>query len=113
MKTCSPELAAPLAKLLQYSYDTSIYLTMWKSAQVCPIHKKQDKSNLANYRHIRLLLIISKMMEDVIDNAIEQHLLNNNLLTDAQLGFCQGHSSPDLITASVQIWTKQLNCRGE
>ncbi|XP_067854341.1 aldo-keto reductase family 1 member B1-like [Heptranchias perlo] len=33
LKTCAPELAAPLAKLFQYSYNTGIYLTMWKIAQ--------------------------------------------------------------------------------
>eukprot|EP00061_Rhincodon_typus_P007357 g28973.t1 len=33
LKTCSPELDTPLAKLFQYSYNTGIYPTMWKIAQ--------------------------------------------------------------------------------
>eukprot|EP00061_Rhincodon_typus_P008888 g31918.t1 len=33
LKTCAPELAAPLAKLFQYSYNTGMYTTMWKIAQ--------------------------------------------------------------------------------
>uniref|UniRef100_UPI00398ECC84 sushi, von Willebrand factor type A, EGF and pentraxin domain-containing protein 1-like n=1 Tax=Pristiophorus japonicus TaxID=55135 RepID=UPI00398ECC84 len=33
LKTCAPELAAPLAKLFQYSYNTAIHLIMWKIAQ--------------------------------------------------------------------------------
>eukprot|EP00061_Rhincodon_typus_P009166 g32440.t1 len=37
------------AELFQYSYNTGIYPTMWKTAQVCPINKRQDKYNLANY----------------------------------------------------------------
>eukprot|EP00061_Rhincodon_typus_P001430 g14768.t1 len=90
LKTCAPELAAPLAKLFQYSYNTGIYLTMWKIAQVYPVHKKQNKSNLANYCPISLLSIISKVMEGVINSAIKQHLLS-----DAQFGFHQGHSAPD------------------
>eukprot|EP00061_Rhincodon_typus_P010454 g34760.t1 len=32
LKTCAPELVTPLAKLLQYSYNTGIYPTMWKIA---------------------------------------------------------------------------------
>eukprot|EP00061_Rhincodon_typus_P002458 g17619.t1 len=87
LKTHAPELAAPPAKLFQYSYNTGIYLTMWKIAQLCPVHKKQDKSNPANYCPISLLAIISKVMEDVISSAIKQHLLSNNLLSDAQFGF--------------------------
>ncbi|XP_067850316.1 uncharacterized protein [Heptranchias perlo] len=54
-----------------------------------------------------------KLMEGVIDSAIKRHLLTNNLLTDAQFGFRQDHSAPDLIAALVQTWTKELNSRGE
>eukprot|EP00061_Rhincodon_typus_P001737 g15627.t1 len=50
-------------------------------------------------------------MEGVISSAIEQHLLSNNLLNDAQFGFCQGHSAPKLMTALVQTWMKELNSR--
>eukprot|EP00061_Rhincodon_typus_P007021 g28275.t1 len=39
--------------------------------------------------------------------------LSNNLLSDAQFGCCQGHSAPDLITALVRTWTKELYSRGE
>ncbi|XP_072102797.1 uncharacterized protein [Mobula birostris] len=101
------------AKLFQYSYNTSIYPAMWKIAQVCPVHKKQDKSNPANYRPISLLSIIRKVMEGVTNSAITQHLLGNILLMDAQSGFHRGHSAPDLITSFVQAWTKELSTRGE
>eukprot|EP00061_Rhincodon_typus_P001060 g13600.t1 len=113
LKTCAPELAAPLAKLFQYSCNTGIYLTMWKIAQICPVNKKQDESNPANYCPISLLSIIGKVMEGVIDSAIKQHVLSNNLLSDAQFGFHQGHSAPHPITSLVQTWTKELNSRGE
>eukprot|EP00061_Rhincodon_typus_P010630 g35079.t1 len=82
LKTCTLELAAPLTKLFQYSYNTGIYPTMWKIVQGCPVHKKQDKFNSAKYRPISLLSIISKVMEGVIDSAIKQHLLSHNLLSD-------------------------------
>eukprot|EP00061_Rhincodon_typus_P004583 g22931.t1 len=52
-------------------------------------------------------------MEGVINSAIQKHLLSNNLLNDAQFGFRQGLSAPDLITALVHTWTKELNSRGE
>eukprot|EP00061_Rhincodon_typus_P017165 g45739.t1 len=99
LKTCAPKLAAPLAKLFQYSYNTGIYLIMWKIFQVYTEHKKQDKSNPANYHAVSQLSIISKVMESLVNSAIKQHPLSNNILSDAQFGFCQGHSAPDLITA--------------
>eukprot|EP00061_Rhincodon_typus_P005468 g25016.t1 len=74
LKTCPLELAAPLAKLFQYSYNTGIYPTKWKIAQVCPVHKKQDKSKTANYRPISPLSNISNVMEDATVKEAQQHL---------------------------------------
>ncbi|XP_067827191.1 uncharacterized protein [Heptranchias perlo] len=74
LKTCAAELAAPLAKLFQYSYNTGIYPTMWKIAEVCPAFCGRDKSNPANYRPISLLSIFSKVMEGVVKSAIKRHL---------------------------------------
>uniref|UniRef100_UPI00398EDE67 proto-oncogene tyrosine-protein kinase ROS-like n=1 Tax=Pristiophorus japonicus TaxID=55135 RepID=UPI00398EDE67 len=34
LNSCAPELVEPLAKLFQYSYNTGIYPTRWKTAQV-------------------------------------------------------------------------------
>eukprot|EP00061_Rhincodon_typus_P002992 g19021.t1 len=83
-KTHVPELAVHIAKLFQYNYNSVIYLTTWKIAQICPVHKKQDKSNFANHCPISLVSFISKVMEGVINSAIKQQLLSNNLLSDAQ-----------------------------
>eukprot|EP00061_Rhincodon_typus_P014341 g41296.t1 len=56
---------------------------------------------------------LASSLEGVINDAIKQHQFSNNLLTDAQFGFRQGHSAHDLIIAMDQTWTKELNSRGE
>eukprot|EP00061_Rhincodon_typus_P006494 g27193.t1 len=61
----------------------------------------------------RLLSIICKVLLSVINEAIQQHLLTNKLLTDVQFGFRQTQSAPDLIIVLVQTWVKELNSRGE
>eukprot|EP00061_Rhincodon_typus_P000421 g11648.t1 len=93
LKSYAAEIATPLVKLFQCSHNTGIYPTMSKFAQGCLVHTKQNNSNLATCCPISLLSIISKVME----GAIKQHLLRNNLLSDTQFGFRQGHSAPDLI----------------
>lgn len=55
---------------------------MWTIVQVCLVHKKQDKFNLANDQPINPLSIICNVMEDVVNNVIKWHLLTNNLMTD-------------------------------
>eukprot|EP00061_Rhincodon_typus_P010646 g35109.t1 len=68
----------------------------------------KDNMPVHNYCPISLLSIIRKVMESVSNSAIKQHLLSNNLRSDAQFGLRQGHSALDLITALVQTWTKEL-----
>eukprot|EP00061_Rhincodon_typus_P016936 g45408.t1 len=101
LKTCASELAAFLAKLFQYSYNTGIYTTMRRIAQVCPVPKKWDRYNPPNYCPINLLLIISKVMEGVINSAIKQHMLSNNLLTDAQFRFAR---TTELLTSLQSLF---------
>eukprot|EP00061_Rhincodon_typus_P011990 g37402.t1 len=82
---------------------------MWKITQILKI---QNKSSPANYHPISLLLSIGKVMEVVINRAIKQYFLRNNLFTDDQFKFYQGHSTPDLISALVQTLTKELYPEG-
>eukprot|EP00061_Rhincodon_typus_P005630 g25384.t1 len=107
LKTWAPELAASLGKLFQYSYNTDIYLIIWKTAQAYPVHIQQDTSYPANYHPISLLSIVSKLMESVINSAIKQHLLSNNPIRDTQFVFCQGHSVPDFLPSLGSIMDKR------
>eukprot|EP00061_Rhincodon_typus_P014698 g41900.t1 len=101
----------PLRKLGVSHQEDQVLLTFAESNQT---NKKiTDNSNLANYCPIIVLSIISKVMEGVINSAVKQDLLSNNLLSDAQFVFGQSHSTADLITAMVLTWTKELNSRGE
>eukprot|EP00061_Rhincodon_typus_P003497 g20236.t1 len=65
LKAYAPELAAPITKLFQSSYKSSIYLTMWKFDQVSFVHNEQEKSIPANSQTNSLLSIISKVMESI------------------------------------------------
>eukprot|EP00061_Rhincodon_typus_P006864 g27939.t1 len=84
---------------------------MWKITQVCPVHKKQDKSSPTNYCPINLRSITSKLVEGVTKSAIKQHLLSNNLRSDAQFGFRQGHSALEFVMTLVQAWANELTSR--
>lgn len=64
--------------------------------------KKHDRSTVADSHPNCLLSIFSNVMEDVIDNAVLQHLQPCNLLTDTQFMF--NHAAPDHITTQSQKW---------
>jgi hypothetical protein len=65
-----------------------------KFAVVKPIHKKGDKTSLANYRPISLLTSSSKVVERVMYNRLVNHLTKYSIINPNQYGF-QGNLSTD------------------
>lgn len=67
LKDCSKELALPLANL--FNCNTSIiferFRSDWKLADVCPVFKKDDPSNICNHRPVCILINIEKVFENV------------------------------------------------
>ena len=57
-----------------------------------PIHKKDDKQILKNYRPVSLLPICAKIFERIIYNKIFEYLIKTNLITVNQSGFKPGDS---------------------
>ena len=52
----------------------------WKKSNVVPIHKKDDKQNVKNYRPVSLLPICGKIFERLIYNVMYDFLTENDLL---------------------------------
>ena len=65
---------------------------IWKIANVVPVHKKEEKNLLRNYRPISLLPIFSKIFERVIYYCLFNYFVANKLFTPAQSGFLPGDS---------------------
>ena len=64
----------------------------WKKANVVPVHKKEDKMLVKNYRPISLLPIFGKMFERVIYNSLFNYFQSNRIFTPSQSGFLTGDS---------------------
>ena len=64
-----------------------IPIIIWKLANVTPIHKKEDKQLVRNYRPISLLPICGKIFKKTTFNSLYHYLNVNNLLTRNQSGF--------------------------
>ena len=54
-----------------------------------PVHKKDDKNLIKNYRPVSLLLIFSKIHARIIYNALFNHFKNNKLFNLLNQVFCQ------------------------
>ena len=59
LKGCACSIALPLKILFNLSFKTGSLPTEWKLAHIVPVHKKNDKNKIENYRPISLTCIIS------------------------------------------------------
>lgn len=83
---------------------------MWKKANVVPVHKKDNKQNVKNYRPISLLPIFGKMFERLIFCPLYTHLINNNLISSKQSGFIKGDSTINQLLSITHMIHSAFDC---
>ena len=84
---CGNELCMPLKLIFDNILRTGIFPKQWKKANVTPVHKKDDKQLVRNYRPIPLLPIFAKVFEKNVFIHLYNHLTRSKLITVNQSGF--------------------------
>ena len=92
IKMCSESITLPLKIIFQESLKKGKFQEIWKKANVVPVHKKEDKTFIVNYRPISLLPIFGKISERLIYNSLFNYFLRNKLFAPSQSGFLPGDS---------------------
>ena len=82
-----------LTDIFNYSLKTGIFPSDWKKANVSPIFKKGNRSEVKNYRPISLLSNVSKVFERLVYNQLYTYLVEGNLLTSKNSGFKKKNST--------------------
>ena len=92
LKICGPSICKPLEIIFKSCLESEIFPLEWKKANVVPVHKKNDKQSLANYRPISLLPICGKIFERFLYNEMLHFFITNHLTSMNQSGFKPGDS---------------------
>ena len=108
LKLLKNVLAKPLEILFNASFATGIVPDYLKLANIIPIHKKDSKFFLNNYRPISLLSIFNKLLEQVMYNLIK-FLNSNQEFLDKQFGFRANHSTDHAILSIVDRIQKAVD----
>ena len=82
-----------LLKLFNRSLSESVFPSVFKLANVIPVHKKGSRSDPCNYRPISLTSVLSKIFEKTVSRYLLNYFLSNNLIYKHQAGFLPGHST--------------------
>ena len=109
LKECAQELSSPLSFLYNKSLECSVLPKHWKEALITPVHKKGDRSNASNYRPISLTLPICRILESIIKDNIQEHLMTNNVILPHQHGFTPGRSCSTQLLLAMDDWTEALD----
>ena len=92
VKLCPTSISKPLSILFRNCFENKCFPKEWKKANIVPVHKKNYKQLIKNYRPVSLLPISSKIFEKMIFNSLFKYLEDNNRLNGNQSGFRPGDS---------------------
>ena len=67
--------------------------SVWKLANVTPIHKKDDPSGVSNYRPISLLSTIGKVLEKIVHKHVFNFFRDHGVITSLQSRYITGDST--------------------
>ena len=89
LKKCSSSLSYPPSILFNISFASGQLPQDWKVANVVPVHKKDDKTDIENYRPISLTSLVMKVMEKIVRDELYSKCQD---LSDKQYGFLPNKS---------------------
>ena len=87
LKAAGQSIVPSLTRLFNLCFLHKMVPDTWKKANVIPLHKKDDKDILNNYRPVSILPIASKIFERIIFKNVYNFFHTNKLLTNHQSGF--------------------------
>ena len=102
-------LSEHISKLVNLSFTSGTFPNSLKIAQIIPIHKQGNKSDLGNYRPISILPTLSKIFERCMVSRILSYINNFKIITDKQFGFIKGKSTVDAILSFISFIHDSLN----
>jgi len=103
------EIKRPLAHIFNTSISTGTFPDRFKTSKAIPIHKKNDKTLVENYRLVCLVDNFSKPIEKIISSRLLDFFDENNFFLDSQFGFRKSLSTKHAILAIINFITKNLN----
>ena len=105
-------LSSHLVDIFNAILNSGYFPNQWSEGIIVPVYKKNDPSDVQNYRGITLVSCFSKIFTGILNNRISNWAESNNILSDSQFGFRKGRSTTDAVFVLNAIIQKILNEKG-
>ena len=76
---------------------SGIYPKKWAQGYISPIFKYGNKDDPNNYRGITVAGCLGKLFNSILNSRLDKYLLDNKLISDCQIGFCNNSRTSDHI----------------
>ena len=108
LKLAAPYITPALTHIVNLSIATQTFPTMWKTAKVIPLYKKDDPLSPKNYRPVAILPIISKILEKSVFMQVIQYMETNQLLHPNHHGFRSYHTTTTGLIQLYDSWVEAI-----
>ena len=109
LKEAGEGIVPSLTKLINFSLSTSKVPHSWKLANVIPLFKKGEKSDVNNYRPVSLLSCVSKILERIVFKHLFNYLREINFISIHQSGFQSGDSTVNQLSYLYHFFCDALD----
>ena len=100
-----------LVKLFNRILDTGKYPALWSFGLIVPIHKKDDRSKVENYRGITLLSALGKLVTSILNNRLYDYMVQKGNMKAEQGGFRKMHGTVDSIFTLKKLIDKYVKSK--
>ena len=103
IKICGESILKPLELIFKSCLENGKFSNEWKKANVVPVHKRNNKQLVENYRPISLLPVCGKIPERLIYNKMFEFFTGNELISQNQSRFKPGDSVNYYVSLTIFI----------
>ena len=107
LRDCSKDLALPLVNLFNISIVSERFPSDWNFAEDCPVIKKDDSTNICNYRPVSILIDKEKIFEKCLNRQLVEHFAT--IISPYLSAYRRGYSCEAVLLHLIELWRQDLD----
>ena len=112
LKLAAEYISLPIHHIVCLSIIQSRFPQSWKYSKVLPLHKKEDKLEMKNYRPVSILSPVSKVMEKLVYEQIYKYFTRHNLFHPNLHGYRGNRSTQTALLQMYDRWVRAAHGEG-
>lgn len=109
LKLIVDDICTHFAHIINLSVSTGVFPHLLKKATIVPVFKKDNVSDVSNYRPVAILSTFSKVFEKIVYGRMMKYLDKFQILDNAQHGFRSGRSTQTGALSLVEFLYEHLD----